>query len=277
MRMLESGPIERHERSIQPNPLENSSMHSSLTLRPLACAALAAVAFASAPAARAASPIENYALAISWEPAFCMTVSGKPECASETPSRQDAQVFSLHGLWPQSGSYCGATSTQVSNDHAGLWSLLPAVTLSDQTEAALQVEMPGTQSYLERHEWIEHGTCSGLSQQNFFAPALAMLDSINASNLGSTVSANVGGHVTLSQLQAAAKLDYGYYASTDIEYLCINSGGKSYLEEVRFHMRLPSPLPTSVQSSYMAKPLRPASSTQLCKSSTAIYIKAVTN
>ena len=84
-----------------------------------------------------------------------------------------------------------------------------------------------------------------------------MLNGINASNLGSTVSANVGGHVTLAQLQTAAALDYGTYASTDIEYLCISSGGKSYLEEVRFHMRLPSPLPSTVQSSYMAKPLQP--------------------
>lgn len=250
-------------------------MHPSLALRPLACGALAAIAFAAAPAAHASSPIENYALAISWEPAFCMTVSGKPECASETPTRQDAHVFSLHGLWPQSGSYCGATSAQKSEDQAGEWSMLPAVTLSADTESALQAEMPGTQSYLERHEWIEHGTCSGLSQQNFFAPALAMLDGINASNLGSTVSANVGGHVTLSQLQAAARLDYGTYASTDIEYLCISSGGRSYLEEVRFHMRLPNPLPSTVQSSYMAKPLRPASSSQLCKSGTSIYIKAV--
>jgi hypothetical protein len=32
-----------------------------------------------------------------------------------------------------------------------------------------------------------------------------------------------------------------------------------------------------VQASYMAKPLRPASSSQLCKSTGAIYIKAVTN
>ena len=250
-------------------------MHSSLALRPLACGALAAIAFAAAPAAHASSPVENYALAISWEPAFCMTVSGKPECASETPTRQDAHVFSLHGLWPQSGSYCGATSAQKSEDQAGEWSMLPPVTLSAATESALQAEMPGTQSYLERHEWIEHGTCSGLSQQNFFAPTLAMLDGINASNLGSTVSANVGGHVTLSQLQAAARLDYGTYASTDIEYLCISSGGRSYLEEVRFHMRLPNPLPSTVQSSYMAKPLRPASSSQLCKSGTSIYIKAV--
>ncbi len=249
-------------------------MHPSPTLRALACAALAA---ALAPTAHAASPVENYALAISWEPAFCLTVSGKPECASETPTRQDAHAFSLHGLWPQSGSYCGATAAQKANDQAGKWSLLPAVVLQAATEAALQVAEPGTQSYLERHEWIEHGTCSGLSQQNFFAPTLAMLAGINASNLGATVAANVGGHVTLAQLQAAAALDYGTYAKTDIEYLCISSGGKSYLEEVRFHMRLPSPLPTTVQSSYMAKPVNPASASQLCKSGTSLYVRAVAN
>ena len=252
-------------------------MTASFLGRARVCSALTALAAATVPAAHAASPVENYALAISWEPAFCMTVSGKPECASETPSRQDAHVFSLHGLWPQSGSYCGVSSAQKSADQAGRWSTLPAVVLAPSTEAALQVEEPGTQSYLERHEWTEHGTCSGLSQQNFFAPTLAMLNGINASNLGSTVSANVGGHVTLAQLQAAAKLDYGTYASTDIEYLCISSGGKSYLEEVRFHMRLPNPLPSTVQSSYMAKPINPASSSQLCRIGTSIYIKAVTN
>jgi ribonuclease T2 len=275
--VLESGPIGCHERPIEPQTLEIPSMTSSLALRPIICGALATLAAAAAPCAHAASPVENYALAISWEPAFCLTNASKPECKSETPSRQDAHAFSLHGLWPQSGSYCGATSAQKSNDEAGKWTLLPAVVLQAATEAALQVEEPGTQSDLERHEWIEHGTCSGLSQQNFFAPTLAMLNSVNASNLGSTVSANVGGHLTLAQLQAAAALDYGTYAKTDIEYLCVSSGGKSWLEEVRLHMKLPSPLPTTVQSSYMAKPLDPASSSELCKSGAAIYIKAVTN
>ena len=251
-------------------------MQSSPVLRPLLAGALAALTASLAPAAaRAASPVENYALAISWEPAFCLQHSTKPECASETPTRHDAQYFSLHGLWPQSGSYCGVSASLKSADQAGDWASLPAVTLQPSTEALLQVDEPGTQSYLERHEWIEHGTCSGLSQQNFFAPTLAMLDGINASNLGATVSANVGGHVTLAQLQSAAALDYGTYAKIDIEYLCISSGGKSWLEEVRFHMRLPNPLPTTVQSSYMAKPINPASSSQLCKSTTPIYIRAV--
>ena len=253
-------------------------MQPSHVLRPLLAGAFAALAATLAPAAvRAASPVENYALAISWEPAFCLTHPDKAECQSETSSRQDAHAFSLHGLWPQSGSYCGATATQKSNDQAGKWSLLPAVVLQAATEQQLKVDEPGTMSYLERHEWIEHGTCSGLSQQGFFAPTLAMLDGINASNLGSTVAASVGGHLTLAQLQAAAALDYGIYAKIDIEYLCVSSGGKSWLQEVRLHMRLPDPLPSVVQASYMAKPIAPASSSQLCKSGTPIYIRAVAN
>lgn len=238
------------------------------------CLATTALALAST-AVHASSPVENYALAISWEPAFCLTQSSKPECQSETPTRADAHQFSLHGLWPQSGSYCGVSSKQKSEDENGQWSLLPAVVLQASTESLLQVDMPGTQSYLERHEWTEHGTCSGYTQQNFFAPTLAMLGGINASNLGSTVASHVGGSVTLAQLQTAAAIDYGYYAKIDIEYLCISSGGKSWLEEVRFHMRLPSPLPSTVQASYMAKPLQPASPGQLCKSTGSIYIRAV--
>jgi ribonuclease T2 len=224
-------------------------------------------------AARAAT--ENYALAVSWEPEFCYGHASDPECQTETSSRWDAMHLSLHGLWPQSGSYCGVSSTQKSEDQNGQWNLLPAVVLNSSTEQKLQVEMPGTMSYLDRHEWTEHGTCSGYSQQNFFAPTLAMLDSVNASNLGSTISAYVGSHVTLAQLQKAAALDYGSYAKYDIEYLCNYGGGKYFLSEIRFHMHLPSPLPSTVLPSYMAKPLYPASSSQLCKSTSAIYIEAV--
>ena len=253
-------------------------MHPSTITRSLACGAFAAIALASSPATQAASPVENYALAISWEPAYCISHGSYPECSSETPTRQDNKTFSLHGLWPQNESYCGVSAANKKLDEDGKWSQLPAVVLNASTEAALKVAQPGTMSDLDRHEWIEHGTCSGLTQQNYYTPMLAMLASVNASNLGSTVSANVGGHLTLAQLQAAAKLDYGTYASTDIEYLCVSSGGKSYLEEVRLHMKLPTnPLPTSVLSSYMAKPIQPASSSQLCKSGVSIYIKAVAN
>jgi ribonuclease T2 len=229
------------------------------------------LALACAAPAHAAS--ENYVLALSWEPEFCYGHASKPECQTETSGRWDANHLSLHGLWPQSGSYCGVSSQQKSEDQNGQWDLLPAVVLGSTTEQKLQVEMPGTMSYLDRHEWIEHGTCSGYSQQNFFAPTLAMLDSVNASNLGATISAYVGSHVSLAQLQQAAALDFGQYASADIEYLCTYGGGRYYLSELRFHLHLPSPLPSSVLPSYLAKPA--STSSQRCKSTSPIYIERV--
>jgi ribonuclease T2 len=143
-------------------------MHPSTITRSLACGAFAAIVLASAPATQAASPVENYALAISWEPAYCISHGSYPECSSETPTRQDNKTFSLHGLWPQNESYCGVSSANKKLDENGDWSQLPAVVLNASTEAALQVAQPGTMSYLDRHEWIEHGTCSGLSQQNYY-------------------------------------------------------------------------------------------------------------
>src|ERR1700749_2180737 len=105
-------------------------MNPSLTLRAAACGALTAVALASSPAAHAASPVENYALAISWETAFCLTNSSKPQCQSETPSRQDNKTFSLHGLWPQSESYCGVSAANKKLDQNGEWTQLPPVVLN---------------------------------------------------------------------------------------------------------------------------------------------------
>jgi ribonuclease T2 len=228
-----------------------------------------ALAFGAAPAHAAT---ENYVLAMNWEPEFCYGKSSDAECSTLTSSRWDASHLSLHGLWPQGGSYCGVSATQKSEDQNGEWNLLPAVVLDSTTEQKLQVEMPGTMSYLDRHEWTEHGTCSGYSQQNFFAPALSMLDSVNASNLGATITANVGSHVSLSQLQQAASLDFGQYAASDIEFLCNSGGGRYYLSEVRFHLHLPSPLPASILPSYLAKPS--STSGSHCSSSSAIYIEA---
>ena len=166
-------------------------MTSSLPLRPLLCGALAVFACASAPVAHAASPIENYALAISWEPAFCLTrTSGKPECAERDaqPARR-ARVLAARPV---------AAERLVLRRDRGAEGQRPGRQLvaaagrrrwqpADRGRAC-RWRSPARMSSLERHEWIEHGTCSGLSQQNFFAPTLAMLNGINASNLGSTVS-----------------------------------------------------------------------------------------
>ena len=103
----------------------------------------------------------EYVLSVSWQPAFCETKRDKAECATQTPNRFDATHFTLHGLWPQPrrNAYCDVPPEMSLADKDGDWDRLPEPKLSDATRQRLAQVMPGTQSNLERHEWIKHGTC----------------------------------------------------------------------------------------------------------------------
>ena len=59
---------------------------------------------------------------------------------------------------------------------------MPEPELSPDTRAALDKAMPGTQSVLERHEWIKHGTCypAGTAEQ-YFKDELRLAAEVNAS------------------------------------------------------------------------------------------------
>ena len=93
-----------------------------------------------------------YLLSLSYAPDFCAQSQRDdgPECAV------GGRVgFIVHGLWPQGESDHGPTSCR-SNEH-----------LSGHTIQAALEYMP-TES-LVRHEWAAHGTCSGLSPEDYFA------------------------------------------------------------------------------------------------------------
>jgi len=87
-----------------------------------------------------------------WAPQFCSSHG-----SSASPTECDPQKhfgFVVHGLWPENtnGSYPQSCSTakQVSQD------------IIDQ----MMPIMPD--AGLMQHEWSKHGTCSGLSMQDYF-------------------------------------------------------------------------------------------------------------
>lgn len=225
---------------------------------------VAALGLALSMTAHAQSAVENYAFSVSWEPTFCLTHGAKPECQTESSQRWDASNLSLHGLWPQGAQYCGVSSEEQTLDRQGQWSSLPPVVLSPDTASLLQTEMPGTASDLERHEWIKHGTCSGYDQQTYFGEALALLGNVDASNLASTIAGNVGSTVQLSDLYQAASLDYGDQAYAGVEFLCTSFDGQQMLSEIRFHLAMPQPLPTTIQGANLVAPAQSTSESELC-------------
>ena len=178
----------------------------------------------------------QYVFAVSWEPAFCEGngMDSKAECKAQTASSFEASHLALHGLWPQprSKSYCNVSAADKALDDAHKWDQLPAVNLSLSTRAALNQVMPGTQSDLERHEWITHGTCYGASQDKYFADAVTVIQAINASPVRDLFAGNVGKTLTLDQIRAAFDQAFGAGAGQRVRVACDRDGSRSLIEEL---------------------------------------------
>lgn len=100
------------------------------------------------PAAGESAPdFDYYLLTLSWSPEYCHGHPNSPECNGSHPG------FVVHGLWPQRNN--GQWRSHCSN----------APGLPDPS-TMLDI-MPDP--HLVAHEWATHGTCSGLSAQQYFA------------------------------------------------------------------------------------------------------------
>lgn len=95
---------------------------------------------------------DYYVLALSWSPTYCTTAgrSADPlQCRASKPHR-----FVVHGLWPQYErgwpDFCRSQNADPDRQ-----------TISDILDI-----MPSRG--LAKHQWRKHGTCSGLSSQDYF-------------------------------------------------------------------------------------------------------------
>lgn len=174
----------------------------------------------------------QYVFAVSWQPAFCETAEERPECRSQTEDRFDASNFALHGLWPQRMSYCSTSGALQIKDGERQWHELPAPRLSAATRAALDEAMPGAQSFLDRHEWVRHGSCYGTNAQEYFDDSLAMLAAVNASAVRDLFAANIGEELTQEQIRAAFDASFGEGAGLRVRIACERDGNRRIISEL---------------------------------------------
>jgi ribonuclease T2 len=104
---------------------------------------------------RASTTFDFYLLNLSWSPEFCHSHPTAAECAAHS-------TFVLHGLWPQSND--GSYPHNCSN----------APGPADPSQFRDIYPDPG----LLEHEWKTHGTCSGLSPDDFFSSARKAFHSV---------------------------------------------------------------------------------------------------
>jgi ribonuclease T2 len=98
---------------------------------------------------------EYYVLALSWSPSYCAGEAGQNDTQQCAPGRRFA--FVVHGLWPQYvrgwPEFCATRETWVPQELIdGMMDVMPS-------------------KKLVIHQWKKHGSCSGLSQAEYFNSA----------------------------------------------------------------------------------------------------------
>jgi len=182
-------------------------------------------------------------LALSWQPAFCEAKSGKKECKQLNSGLlpiTESQL-SIHGLWPQPDGkfYCGVPNSIKELDQPATWHKLPKVELSAETQELLNVAMPGTASFLERHEWIKHGTCyfGAGGAEECYQDTLRVTDEINTSVVGQFLSAHLGTEVETSEIRSKFDEAFGEGAGARVQFHCAGDGNRILIGELAIHLR----------------------------------------
>jgi len=191
-------------------------------------------------AKRAPGAGPSYVLAITWQPAFCEGMSRKRECRSQSNRRFDASNFTLHGLWPQPGTniYCGVSQRERRASSDSDWEDLPPIRLDLKTQAALEEAMPGTQSYLDRHEWTKHGTCyPGRDPEVYFRDSLRLLEAINTSPVQQLMAGNIGRKVSTEDIRARFDKAFGAGAGERVRVACKDDGNRRLITEITIGLR----------------------------------------
>ena len=176
----------------------------------------------------------RFVLALSWQPGFCETHPMKSECANETSDDFEATHFTLHGLWPQPRrrEYCHVPANLIEADERGDWRALPSVKLNKDTREHLAIVMPGTRSFLERHEWIRHGTCYGSDAETYFQHALSLVDAINSSPVQSFFASNIGREISIRTIKDLFNAAFEAGAGDRIRLACKREGSRQLITEI---------------------------------------------
>ncbi len=123
---------------------------------------LAAVLLSAGPQAAEPGDFDYYALSLSWSPSYCASPQGRGDGAQCAAGRRFA--FVAHGLWPQYRrgwpQDCDTQERWVPEERIG---------------AMLDI-MPLRKLVI--HEWRKHGSCSGLSQADYFGATRALFGKV---------------------------------------------------------------------------------------------------
>lgn len=156
-----------------------------------------------------------YLLSLSYAPDFCHQPGGNKPASECGVGRKLS--FVVHGLWPQSNAGRGPENCGGS----------PVKQSLIQTMLAY---IPGAS--LIQHEWTTHGTCSGLSQADYFAQIRKAKDNVKIPAAFAAAPAPLT--ITAAELENQFATANPSYPKDAFRTSCYNNGE---LQEVRICLR----------------------------------------
>ena len=195
-----------------------------------------------------------YFLNQQWIQEFCEV---KPKACNSSLDIEE-KPFTFHGLWPQYNqrkypSYCSHSPGCKTEKPCDLdWE-----SLTDQVKKFLMENIPINTIWLANHEWKKHGTCSGLTQKEYFEIAEKIFTMIETKKV---ILDSVGTYISYAEIQKQ------YNNSVMIQ--CYNDAGKNYLYSLTSYWRKDS---AQLYFDYREEDL----SLNNCSSITQIYIRGL--
>ena len=140
-----------------------------------------------------------YVLAYSWTPGFCYTTNPNyPGCLDPKPYWNEN--FTIHGLWPQYDttgypSYCSTESFDPNVPVEIGWD-----TMTTYYPDVKYEETDADYDSFWEHEWDKHGTCSELSQYDYFQQAILLAETFTTPDILHSYT-NTSGTLSTSMLR----------------------------------------------------------------------------
>jgi ribonuclease T2 len=173
-----------------------------------------------------AADFELYIMSMSYQPEFCHKHEDFPGCRK--PENFWKSHLTIHGMWPEfkDGTWPQFCTTE-ELDNATIAPLLPLMEHLWPNVKALQ---PTAQHFFDfwKHEWSKHGTCSGLTQLQYFDAALH-----HFVDTPSIIADNYGGTINKADLLQAYKSNTTDDGDDDVGDVILACQAKHWLSEVR--------------------------------------------
>ncbi|WP_025733977.1 ribonuclease T2 family protein [Carnimonas nigrificans] len=183
--------------------------------------------------------VNDFTLALSWQPGFCQGHQERPECRSDS-----SHALVLHGLWPgvphelaQQGVRRSEWNRDgcfaVDRQHSGSFCSFSKPALEGGTSSALAAVMPGEKSCLDRHEYAKHGACFNISADRYFDHAITLFHKVEGSRFGQWLANHRGQQVARQDILAT----FGSTFNTSSRALMLMCDRSGRLTELRIGIK----------------------------------------